>query len=166
MTVKYGKLYTKDASGNLFQIIPESQTIEEYQGATSTTAGSPGLVPGALSTETNSFLKGNGQWAEIDLRNEDVIALAASDIDLSLGRTFTKTLSGNTTFTISNSPANKKTVFTLGISGGSSYTVTWPNSVSWNGGTEPTLGAYNILSFITLNGGTNWYGNVTYTSGS
>ena len=151
---------------NLFQIIPESQTIEEYQGATSTTAGSPGLVPGALSTETNSFLKGDGSWSSI--YDEDVVTLTTSNIDLSLGRTFTKTLSGDTTFTISNPPANKKTVFTLGISGaseygGTEYTVTWPNSIIWNGGAEPILGTYDILSFITLNGGINWYGSVIYT---
>jgi hypothetical protein len=40
--------------------------------------------------------------------------------------------------------------------------VAWGASVSWPGGTAPTLtstnGKKDVFGFISLNGGTNWYG--------
>ena len=40
--------------------------------------------------------------------------------------------------------------------------LTWPASVSWLGGTTPTLNTglsvYNFFTFVTYDGGTNWFG--------
>ena len=63
--VKYGKLFMKDANGNLVQIVPESNaSISNYTGATSSAAGVAGLVPAATSAQRESFLRGDGTWAE------------------------------------------------------------------------------------------------------
>ena len=164
---RYGKMYMKDSTGTLIQIVPQGLSSNvDYQGATASAAGVAGLVPAATTSERESFLRGDGTWSEIDLYNEDVVALSGSAIDLSQGRTFTKTVSANTTFTITNAPAGKMTVFTLGLTNGGAYAVTWPNSVSWNGGNEPELAeeGVNILTFTTLDGGTHWYAGMTFSS--
>lgn len=164
---KYGKLYMKDASGSIIEILPRTSTsVPNYQGATSSSAGIAGLVPAAQSSQKDFYLKGDGTWGSPDMYNEDVVSLSGSAIDLSLGRTFTKIVSANTTFTITNAPAGKMTVFTLGLTNGGAYTVTWPNSVSWNGGNEPELAeeGVNILTFTTLDGGTHWYAGMTFSS--
>lgn len=94
---------------------------------------------------------------------ETSVAIAASAIDLSLGNYFTKTISGTTTFTISNA-ASSGTVnsFILQITNGGSATVNWFSGVKWAGGTAPTLttSGYDDLGFFTIDGGTTWQGFV------
>ena len=63
--IKQGKLFMKDASGSLVQIIPQANvTVPSYTGATSSAAGSAGLVPAAQSSEREKFLRGDGTWQE------------------------------------------------------------------------------------------------------
>ena len=69
----------------------------------------------------------------------------------------------NTTFTFSNP---KATGFNSGFklfleNDGTGRTPTWPGSVIWPEGTEPTLTTINkkyVLVFETIDGGTIWYG--------
>ena len=87
-------------------------------------------------------------------------ALAATDIDISSGSYFTKTLSANTTFTFSNPPASGFAAsFALEVTGASTYTITWPSSVKWHGGTPdvPESGTTNLYVFLTTDGGTTYY---------
>lgn len=84
------------------------------------------------------------------------------DIDLELGNMVTATVdTSETTFTFSNPPASGTAgSFTLGLTNGGSQTVNWPASVNWAGGTAPSLTAsgVDVLTFLTVDGGTNWYG--------
>ena len=84
------------------------------------------------------------------------------DIDLELGNVVTATVDTSaTTFTFSNPPASGTGgSFTLILTNGGSQTVNWPASVDWAGGTAPTLTAagVDVLTFITTDGGTIWYG--------
>jgi len=92
---------------------------------------------------------------------ETKVAMAANDVDLSLGNVQTKTISGAQTLTFSNSPASGSAgSFTLLLTNGGSATVTWPTSVDWPVGKAPTLTAagLDILVFTTIDGGTTWYG--------
>ena len=92
---------------------------------------------------------------------ETKAAMAAHDVDLTLGNVQTYTLSGNQTLTFSNPPASGSAgSFTLLVTNGASATLTWPTSVDWAGGTAPTLTAsgIDILTFTTVDGGTIWYG--------
>lgn len=90
----------------------------------------------------------------------------AYTIDLTSGNTFLITMTGNCTFTFSNPPASGKTgSFTLVLvqDGTGSRTATWPAAVKWAGGTAPTLTTTattgtDVLVFLTMNGGTTWYG--------
>jgi hypothetical protein len=90
------------------------------------------------------------------------------ELDLENGNHFEVTLTESiSTLTLSNPPASGKAgAFTLAITqgGSGSYTVSWPGSVQWAGGSAPTLttdvGAVDILTFITYDAGTTWYGGV------
>ena len=70
-----------------------------------------------------------------------------------------------TTLTISNPSATGKTCsFTLFLTqdGTGGRTITWPAAVKWAGGSAPVLvttaNAVNLLTFVTKNAGTTWYG--------
>ncbi|MGD9670786.1 MAG: hypothetical protein AB7U75_17360 [Hyphomicrobiaceae bacterium] len=86
-------------------------------------------------------------------------------IDLTLGNVFAITLTGDCEFTFSNPSAsgtacNLTLLLTQDSTG--SRTVTWPAAVKWTSGAEPTLftnpDSVNILAFMTINGGTTWFG--------
>ena len=65
MAEKKGKLFVKDASGTIVQIIPEAvASIPDYQGATASSAGVAGLVPAALSNQREKVLRGDGTWVD------------------------------------------------------------------------------------------------------
>ena len=67
------------------------------------------------------------------------------------------------TFTFSNPPASGDFgAFVLELTNGGAFTVTWPASVDWPGGTAPTLTASGVdqLVFTTRDGGTTYFGFV------
>ena len=91
------------------------------------------------------------------------VAVAASAIDLNLGNYFSKTISGTTTFTVSNVPATGTAAsFVLDLTNGGSATINWWSGMKWAGGTAPTLtsSGRDVLGFFTHDGGTTWTGLV------
>lgn len=91
------------------------------------------------------------------------VAVAASNIDCSAGNYFTKTISGTTTFTVSNVAATGiVTEFILELVNAGSQTINWWSGVIWASGTAPTLTASgrDLLGFLTHDGGTTWTGLV------
>tara|TARA_R100000951_G_scaffold110390_2_gene108361 strand:- start:1634 stop:2173 length:540 start_codon:yes stop_codon:yes gene_type:complete len=88
-----------------------------------------------------------------------------SAIDLSTGTVFSHTLSANTTFTFSNTPASGTAfAFVLKVTQGAGpYTVTWTN-VLWNNGITPVVsdgsGEIDVYVLLTHDGGITWYGFV------
>lgn len=107
-----------------------------------------------------SFKVKNGLSAKRYLKSGS--ALAASDVDVSSGSYFTKTLTANTTLTFSNPPPSGfASSFALEITGASTYTITWPSSVKWSGGAAPdapAAGEKDLYVFVTTDGGTTYYG--------
>lgn len=94
---------------------------------------------------------------------ETKVAIAASEIDLSAGNYFTKTISGATTFTVANvASSGTVSAFVLELTNGGSDTVTWFSGVTWAAATPPTLTASGVdtLAFFTHDGGTTWRGFV------
>ena len=86
-------------------------------------------------------------------------------INFENGNVFELTLTGNVTYTFSNSPANNiGGSFTLiqKQDATGSRTVTWPASVKWASGSAPTVTAaassIDVFTFITTDGGASWYG--------
>ena len=92
---------------------------------------------------------------------------ATETLDLESGNVFDLTLTANCTITLSNPPASGTSgSFTLILrqDGTGSRTVTWPASVDWASATAPTLttdaSAVDVLTFMTVDGGTVWLGFV------
>jgi len=87
-------------------------------------------------------------------------------VDLTTANVFDITMTGNCTFIFSNPPASGTGgSFTLILTqdGTGSRTATWPAAVKWAGGTAPTLTTtlttgMDVLSFVTVDGGTTWLG--------
>jgi hypothetical protein len=98
---------------------------------------------------------------------QNIVAVAALDIDCSAGNFFTKTINGNSTFTFSNPPASRAYAFTLEVVN-TSGTITWPATVRWPGGTAPTLttNRTHLFTFVTDDAGSNWRAasQVNYTA--
>ena len=95
----------------------------------------------------------------------NVTSGAAATLDLVNGNVFDLTLTANCTITLSTPPASGTAgSFTLIArqDGTGSRIITWPVSVKWAGGTAPTLtttaSAVDILTFSTVDGGSNWFG--------
>ena len=103
--------------------------------------------------------------------SETINVIAATsvttDIDVSLGNVVDMTLDNSPTLTFSNpAPTGTGGSFTLMLrqDASGSRTVTWPASVRWAGGTAPTLtttaSRVDIITFVTMDEGTKWYGFV------
>jgi hypothetical protein len=91
------------------------------------------------------------------------IAIAASNIDLSQGSVYTKTITSATTFTLSNIPATGTVAaFLLELTNGGAFTTTLFSGVKWASGAAPVLTASGVdtIGFYTTNGGTTWRGVV------
>ena len=97
---------------------------------------------------------------------EKLVALSGTStaINLSLGNTFTHSLTGNTTYTITNAVNGQAHSFTLIINMGSTVqTITFPSSVKWQGGDIPdmtTASKTYVSTFMTIDGGTTWLGMI------
>jgi hypothetical protein len=89
--------------------------------------------------------------------------ITTNAIDCSSGTAFAQTISGATTFTVTNVEASGiETLVLLRLTNGGSSVVTWFSGVKWAAGTAPTLTTSGVdyLGFLTTDGGTTWYGFV------
>jgi len=109
-----------------------------------------------LSTEGNGLAEGH-------------LALAGTTptVSMNAGGSFSLVLSGNTTISFADAPATGASGFSLAITqdaGGSGFTVTWPASVKWPGGSAPTLTATadktDAFIFTTSDAGASFIGLV------
>lgn len=92
-------------------------------------------------------------------------AAGSMDIDYRLGQSVAFSLTENiTTLTFSNVPASgvlAQIELEITQNGASAYTITWPASVNWPGGTAPdlsTLSSVHLVHLRSRDGGTTWYG--------
>lgn len=120
---------------------------------------------GALPTSSPEMTGAVYQNGSVSSNIVDIVS--GTNFDLSLGNYFIRTVNGNVTFTVSNTPASRAYAFTVEITH-TSGTITWFSGVVWPGGTAPTLttGRVHLFTFVTDNGGTTWraIANVNYTS--
>lgn len=153
-TVKVDTITTSTQSvtvDNLLDTADIGSTVQGYDADTAKTDTAQTFT--ALQT-LNAGLAVDGPYKQA------AEAVSALDIDLSTGNYFTKTISGNSTFTFSNPPSSGTVgSFTLELTH-SSGTVTWPSSVKFPADTAPTLttGKTHLFVFITDDGGTRYRG--------
>ena len=144
--------------------------------------------PKNASTET---ISANWTWGANILMADNVIERAemkdygithnaitstsnAITADCSTGNSFYHLLTENTTFTLSNpSPTGKLCQIIIRIvqdGAGGAYTVTWPASVTWAGGSSPTVtvsnDAVDKFTLTTDDAGTTWFGEFGQAYGS
>ena len=84
-------------------------------------------------------------------------------VDLSASNDFTCTVTGNTTFTIINTPSTGVVSFSLQLEGGGAFTITFANA-KYPGATAPSLTSgtgIDVITFITYDNGTNWRGTIS-----
>lgn len=125
------------------------------------TAPSSANLIAAITDETGSGSLVFNTSPTIAGLKETKIALAANDINLSLGNAFTKTIIAATTLTVSNVPVTDTlATFILELTNGGSAIVTWWSGIKWVGGTVPTLTTTgrDTIGFYTHDGGVSWTG--------
>lgn len=93
---------------------------------------------------------------------EHAVAMGAgSAIDLNAASVFSKTVTGATTFTVSNTPASGTFAsFILDLTNGGAGAITWWANLRWAGGAAPILtgAGRDVLGFYTWDAGANWNG--------
>ena len=156
--------YTNSSNSMAFDVnATNALTLDSSQNAT---------FAGAINTSDNKNINiGNG--GDLKFRSNGskgivegsisqvATAVSALDLNLNTSNYFTKTISGNSTFTFSNpAPSGTSTAFTLELTH-SSGTVTWPSEVKWNADTAPTLttGKTHLFMFVTDDGGSRYRGS-------
>lgn len=153
-TVKVDTITTSTQSvtvDNLLDTADIGSTVQGYDADTAKTDTAQTFT--ALQT-LNAGLAVDGPYKQA------VEAVGSTAIDLSAGNYFTKTISGNTTFTFTNPPSSGTVgSFTLELTH-SSGTVTWPSSVKFPADTAPTLttGKTHLFVFVTDDGGSRYRG--------
>ncbi len=149
-------MFTDDA-GNDFQ----PATLAGAETLTNKTLGAATLS-GTLAAADNLVMRPKLQDYGEAVNAIGSIGGGSQDIDLELGNVVTATVdTSETTFTFSNPPAaGVAGSFTLILTNGGSETVNWPASAQWAGGAAPALTAsgVDVLTFVTTDGGTVWYG--------
>lgn len=152
------------ATGNA--LISGGTTTAPLWGKVGLTTHVSGTLPVAnggtgVTTSTGTTTLVLGTTPTITALREVKAAISASAIDLSTANYFSKTISGTTTFTVSNVPTTGTSAsFILDLTNGGSATVNWWSGVKWPGGSAPTLTASgrDVLGFFTYDGGTTWSG--------
>lgn len=138
-----GGLYTFAYDGTNFQVL--------------------GITPEDVNVRGDMAVAGS---VNLEAFSEDAVnytnSAGTKNLDLSAATLFytNSALAGNVTFTFDNPVASDRvTCFTLIVRGGSAVTITWPASVVWPEGAEPSwTSGLDVVSFVTWDGGTTWTG--------
>ena len=152
------KLYCESSNAHYVQV--QSPAHSDYSGNVTLTL--PTVTGKIVGTDANNVTLLPGGTAGVSTAITS--SSNAATINLRLGDSFTHTLSENVTYTFSNPPASGKlAVFILKVvQDSSARTITWPGTVDWAGASAPTLssgsGDVDIFVFLTVDGGSNYYG--------
>jgi hypothetical protein len=128
-------------------------------------SGQVGLSSSGISRFT---INSSGRFNVSASYQADARTVSALNIDCTSGNYYIKTITGSSTFTVSNAPASGSAYsFTLEVIH-TSGTITWFSGLEWPGGTAPTLttGKTHLFMFLTDDGGSRWRGSslINYTT--
>ena len=137
-----------------------------FTGVASGITGTPNVVVGLMT----GTLKGDGSSltgvASTNWITNNVTADGASTtVDLNDGNTVIFTQSANTTVSFANTgTSNIVTFIRKKDATATPRTITWPDSINWDGGSAPTLISISggddvqVFNLLTRNEGVTWYG--------
>jgi hypothetical protein len=157
-----GSTWIDTATGHAYILVDSSAGAALWVETTSGGVTDHGALTGLTDDDhTQYVLKRYGGKEVVST----VAATGATEtIDLANGNVFDETLTADCTFTFAGATAGVACSFTLLLrqDGTGGWTTTWPGSVVWAGGSAPTLdetaSTLAVLTFVTLDGGTVWYG--------
>ena len=150
------KILRSTAAGTeWYDIVTDLATKLNHTSGTATTLTLSGTTTN--SGTINGGIISDAELVDFSFTRQAVTSGATPDFDLSSGSivTYTNTETMSPTFTTTQTD----TSFKLLITNGEAFVITWP-SVSWAGGTKPTLTAagVDLLEFHKIN--SVWYGTV------
>lgn len=133
-------------------------SVPEYKGATTSTAGTSGLVPPAAAGQQDMFLTGGGKYKSVlTTYASDAIQTLTGALTLTLDSpiVFNLNTSGGVTFTASAMTRNISKLVTLNLYASAATTITWP-AVKWidKNGSAPAWGAPGAYLTVEL-----WFTN-------
>ncbi len=152
---------TDDGSGGIADYFRADGSTGEallyHYGSEKLATKSTGVeVTGTLAATS---LTGNGDGITV---SSSALSGTSPSVNVSAKDTYTLTTSGNTTFTFTGAPSSGDVgTFSLILTAGGTHTITWPSSVDWAGGSAPDApasGEKNTYTFMTVDGGTTYYG--------
>ena len=117
--------------------------------------------------DTSDFVTNTTLTTKLAKSLEKGITVTASNntftINPNSGALFIVNVSANSTIAISNLDSdfstNTGSVFSILLTlNASSYAVSWPNNISWHGGSAPELSYKNLITFTKFNSSSNWVG--------
>lgn len=156
-----GIVFEDGASGDV------SVTVPKEGGVFLTTEGAQTkAVLAALNAKADKATTLVGYGIEDAYTKEEVNNLLldtkeeidGANLDLASVDFFQKTVSADTSFSLTNVP--EVASFVLELTNAGAYAISWWSGIKWEKGTVPTLTAsgVDILGFYTLNSGTTWRG--------
>ena len=135
----------------------EAITGSDTTRAMTATAMRAALVDGNDTVLGKFNLK---DYGEVTVAKGNLGATPAFDISTGNHQTGTNNQT-ITSSTFTNPTASDELCsFVLSLTNGGAFSIVWPTSVDWEGGTAPTLttSGLDILVFMTYDGGTIWHG--------
>ena len=130
--------------------IPNVESNLTFNGSTLTVTGGVNVTTSVTATTYRETYSDLGTGGSVT-------------IDLATANNFRRTFNATSTVTFSNPPAANAFGFTLVTVNAGAYTITWPASVDWAGGTSPVLTSVgvDVLVFYTYDAGATYYGFVS-----
>ena len=138
----------------------------QTNGSTRISINSAGLATYSATISSTDSTKqiANTEWVQEKIKRPlDSYAqfMTTATIDVSLAKVYNKTISANTTFSVTNVPVTERVVsFLLDLINPGAFTLTWWTGVEWPGGAPPTftVSGRDTLGFFTYDGGITWTG--------
>ena len=114
--------------------------------------------------DTSSFITNTSLDTRLSKSLEKSITVTATNntftIDPNAGTLFLVNVTANSTIAISaldSDYASTGSVFSILLTlNNSSYTVTWPNNITWSDGSAPELPYKSLITFVKFDSNTNW----------
>ena len=153
-------LSTTTANLNL-GIVTATSFAGNFTGVASGFTGTPNIVVGIMTgTLIGDGSSLTGIAATNWIANNVTANSSTTTIDLSNGNAIKFTQTANTTVSFANTGTSNILTF---IRDNGSGTITWPSSVKWTGGSEPTIlsnprgSDYQVFTLLTRDEGVTWY---------